>query len=773
MYATSPSNYRQDQVICLDAEVIGNSSSISSAAAPRRYSEGSISTVSRNIRTTTTPSSTSTPKNITFRDVTTKSANQVNKASGFLPLKSSNQSPADPSNNVIDVGDKKLVDRLYGQIETQDEALERLQFKYDQEKEARERMETEFQLVKDEMELTKKRFANYRKQEREIRTKSMLDKKERLREDDGRWEIAQQEITDLKKSLKFKNSKLAEFEFLCSNLQESLDRERGKGNADLEEAEKRLKVTSSMLEACYQKLSQAEQKLTNEAKMKEILIKINEALQHEVKRLQDAAATAAANARLDSVSFAQPLMQQPTRDLEDSTTQIIQDLQIEDALFYFEKVKKEYSDRPKVYRVFLEIIRDYKSRAISTPDVIARISKLFEGNIKLIVGFNRFLPKDYHINEDDAKTMNSYTGIAAKRNIADKKLHSSSVSVASSSLKTSMSSLKTSMTEETKPKQLTPPQQQQQHKDNIEVEQTKDNMTVVKVKQTNDDTTVIKVVVDQAQQKVKSGKKDVPPQKQSQKPPKKPKAKAESKQKQQQEKPSQQKPPPAASPKTVDLTKTTTLPPLESKLSKPTRGIDAEIAAALSITSSTLGKTPAYKSSSDSHFSEDFLSDDDDEESEEYPQLLAPVDNKKGSGVLTPLAYEMNDDDDGDNDVNDNDDNQYEDNYLGDSDFRNENQIEAVLEIEPPPSPTKAEINTGSSFNPFTSFNLSVDSSQIFSGIETMQDSFGVAMGMLSNAETTLYNPTDRYEIIEDDEFNGIEVFADPRGRDQISDYWV
>jgi histone deacetylase complex regulatory component SIN3 len=41
---------------------------------------------------------------------------------------------------------------------------------------------------------------------------------------------------------------------------------------------------------------------------------------------------------------------------------------------------------------FLDIMKDFKSHAIDTQKVIERVSRLFVGHQRLILGFNTFLP---------------------------------------------------------------------------------------------------------------------------------------------------------------------------------------------------------------------------------------------------------------------------------------------------------------------------------------------------------------------------------------------
>lgn len=242
--------------------------------------------------------------------------------------------------------------------------------------------------------------------------------KEKHRDDIDRWDATMEEITLLRKELKAKEDKLSEFEFHCLNLQQSLTVEKKQRKKELEDAEEqlalssemmeqRLASSSEMLETCHAQLSIADQELSKERKMKQVLIKINDGLQIEVQRLQGQIVQIREESELQ---ISQTLSMKQTQE-SDCAGEIMHDLQIEDALFYFEEVKRRCED-PKVYRIFLEIIRDYKAREISTPDVIARISALFQGNSKLIIGFNRFLPKEFHITKEDIADLQSYNGAA-------------------------------------------------------------------------------------------------------------------------------------------------------------------------------------------------------------------------------------------------------------------------------------------------------------------------------------------------------------------------
>ena len=70
---------------------------------------------------------------------------------------------------------------------------------------------------------------------------------------------------------------------------------------------------------------------------------------------------------------------------------------MEDALLYLDQVKVEFGDRPHIYNEFLDIMKTFKTQQIDTPGVIQRVSNLFQGNKKLVLGFNTFLPEGYKI----------------------------------------------------------------------------------------------------------------------------------------------------------------------------------------------------------------------------------------------------------------------------------------------------------------------------------------------------------------------------------------
>lgn len=84
---------------------------------------------------------------------------------------------------------------------------------------------------------------------------------------------------------------------------------------------------------------------------------------------------------------------------ESETEQQQPALRVQDALGYLDQVKSKFNDQPFVYNQFLDIMKEFKSQALDTPGVIAKVSLLFRGHTDLIVGFNTFLPPGYRIEQ--------------------------------------------------------------------------------------------------------------------------------------------------------------------------------------------------------------------------------------------------------------------------------------------------------------------------------------------------------------------------------------
>lgn len=79
----------------------------------------------------------------------------------------------------------------------------------------------------------------------------------------------------------------------------------------------------------------------------------------------------------------------------------MRELKVEDALIYLDQVKCEFGDQPHIYNEFLDIMKTFKTQQIDTPGVIRRVSNLFRGNRRLVLGFNTFLPEGYKIELPD------------------------------------------------------------------------------------------------------------------------------------------------------------------------------------------------------------------------------------------------------------------------------------------------------------------------------------------------------------------------------------
>lgn len=65
------------------------------------------------------------------------------------------------------------------------------------------------------------------------------------------------------------------------------------------------------------------------------------------------------------------------------------------------QVKQEFQRKPEIYNEFLDIMKNFKAQTIDTPGVIKKVSELFRGYRKLILGFNTFLPEGHKINDED------------------------------------------------------------------------------------------------------------------------------------------------------------------------------------------------------------------------------------------------------------------------------------------------------------------------------------------------------------------------------------
>ncbi|KAI6192747.1 hypothetical protein M3Y94_01321600 [Aphelenchoides besseyi] len=72
-------------------------------------------------------------------------------------------------------------------------------------------------------------------------------------------------------------------------------------------------------------------------------------------------------------------------------------LKVDDALMYLEKVREQFTNNPRVYDTFLEVMKEFKSQALNTQGVIRKVGDLFVNHPDLITGFNTFLPTGYTV----------------------------------------------------------------------------------------------------------------------------------------------------------------------------------------------------------------------------------------------------------------------------------------------------------------------------------------------------------------------------------------
>ena len=69
----------------------------------------------------------------------------------------------------------------------------------------------------------------------------------------------------------------------------------------------------------------------------------------------------------------------------------------DDTIEYIQRVKEMYADEPVRYNKFKEVLKELHSKKVDEIETIHRIVRLFHKYPHLIVGFNRYLPKGYHI----------------------------------------------------------------------------------------------------------------------------------------------------------------------------------------------------------------------------------------------------------------------------------------------------------------------------------------------------------------------------------------
>ncbi|KAI0202295.1 prion-inhibition and propagation-domain-containing protein [Astrocystis sublimbata] len=109
--------------------------------------------------------------------------------------------------------------------------------------------------------------------------------------------------------------------------------------------------------------------------------------------LQTLVATALKDSKDTSISVSET---PPLLNSESSQT-------LNDALQFLDLVKAECGEDPRVYNMFLDIMKDFKDQVLDYPRVLHRVQALFKGHEVLIKGFETFLPPAHTITNDDEK----------------------------------------------------------------------------------------------------------------------------------------------------------------------------------------------------------------------------------------------------------------------------------------------------------------------------------------------------------------------------------
>ncbi|CAI9109578.1 OLC1v1009422C1 [Oldenlandia corymbosa var. corymbosa] len=65
------------------------------------------------------------------------------------------------------------------------------------------------------------------------------------------------------------------------------------------------------------------------------------------------------------------------------------------------EVRDTYLDRKEKYDAFIALMREYKDKRVDNLGVIAGLKELFVGHLNLLLGFNKFLPREFEITLDD------------------------------------------------------------------------------------------------------------------------------------------------------------------------------------------------------------------------------------------------------------------------------------------------------------------------------------------------------------------------------------
>ncbi|EWM24187.1 paired amphipathic helix protein sin3b [Nannochloropsis gaditana] len=74
-----------------------------------------------------------------------------------------------------------------------------------------------------------------------------------------------------------------------------------------------------------------------------------------------------------------------------------EDVSMEDAVLYMDRVKSAYADKPETYARFLEIIKSFQDELPDTARVLEAVTQIFQGRDDLIQGFNCFLPAAHRL----------------------------------------------------------------------------------------------------------------------------------------------------------------------------------------------------------------------------------------------------------------------------------------------------------------------------------------------------------------------------------------
>ncbi|KAF7316630.1 hypothetical protein HMN09_00395600 [Mycena chlorophos] len=99
-------------------------------------------------------------------------------------------------------------------------------------------------------------------------------------------------------------------------------------------------------------------------------------------------------------------------------------LNVGDALSFLDAIKKESvaHDEPHIYNEFLNIMKEFKAKAIDTPTTMERVKRLFDGYPELSEKFKIFAPNLESGNDNDAAISRAESESESK-SAADSDLH--------------------------------------------------------------------------------------------------------------------------------------------------------------------------------------------------------------------------------------------------------------------------------------------------------------------------------------------------------------